>query len=346
MVWVLVILLILALLLFVGCYFIFRALIWRKSGKAPPKIVTFFIKGSADSEEFIADQAAAVETINAMAKKRVALKTRDGDQLIAYIAEPKIANDRVIIGCHGMNCNGRREFCFFAPDFVDKGYTVILPDHRGSGESDGSFMGYGTHESKDTFLWVKYAKEHYPGKHIFLIGVSMGAATVLMMSSKRGIQDVDGIIADCAYTNARDEFSYQLKTSFHLPDFPIMQICNLYCRFICGYEFRDASPIDAVKKAHAPILFIHGTADALVPLYMQEQLYEECGTSLPENKRKEKFGVKVEGAPHARSYYTNPELYSRAVETFITHVLRPRTLEITYDEPAEDAVEIEEAPME
>ncbi|MBQ6020864.1 MAG: alpha/beta fold hydrolase [Clostridia bacterium] len=336
MVWVIVILLLLALLLFIGCYFIFRALIWRKSGKAPPKIVTFFIKGSADSEEFVRDQAIAEDKIKTLAAERVERKTRDGETLVAYIAEPRNANDKIIIGCHGMNCNGRREFCFFGSDFYDKGYTLILPDHRGSGESDGDFMGYGTHESKDTFTWVKYAKERWPEKHIFLIGVSMGAATVLMMSSRHGIRDVDGIIADCAYTTAWDEFSYQLKTSFHLPDFPIMQICNMYCKFICGYEFRDAAPLKAVRKAEVPILFIHGTADALVPPYMQEQLYEECGSGLPEDQRKEKFGVKVEGAIHARSYYTNPDLYSKAVETFITHVLRPRTLNISYAAPAEN----------
>ncbi len=341
--WVIGILLLLVLLLFVGCYFVFRALVWRKSGKAPPKIVTFFIKGSADSEEFVRDQAIVEDKMKTLAAERVEQKTRDGDTLVAYIAEPAIPNDKIIIGCHGMNCFGRREFCFFGPDFYEKGYTLILPDHRGSGESDGAYMGYGTHESKDTFLWVKYAKERWPGKHIFLIGVSMGAATVLMMSSKRGIRDVDGIIADCAYTTAWDEFSYQLKTSFHLPDFPVMQICNMYCKFICGYDFRDASPIKAVKKAEVPILFIHGTADALVPPYMQEQLYEECGSGLPEEKRKEKFGVKVEGAIHARSYYTNPELYKRAVETFITHVLRPRTLDFEYSAPApEDPASDEE----
>lgn len=293
MIWVIFIILLLVLILFVGCYFVFRALVWRKSGKAPPKIVTFFIKGSADSEEFVRDQAIAEERNCSIATERVEQKNRDGDVLVAYIAEPREANDRVFICCHGMNCNGRREFCFFAPDFYDKGYTLIMPDHRGAGESDGSYMGYGTHESKDTFLWVRYAKERWPDKHIFLIGVSMGAATVLMMSSKRGIRDVDGIIADCAYTTAWDEFSYQLKTSFHLPDFPVMQICDLYCRFICGYDFRDAAPIKAIRRTTTPILFIHGTADVLVPPYMQEQLYEECGAALPEERRGEKFGLKI-----------------------------------------------------
>ena len=84
--WVIGILLLLVLLLFVGCYFVFRALVWRKSGKAPPKIVTFFIKGSADSEEFVRDQAIAEDKMKTLAAERVEQKTRDGDTLVAYIA--------------------------------------------------------------------------------------------------------------------------------------------------------------------------------------------------------------------------------------------------------------------
>ena len=99
------------------------------------------------------------------------------------------------------------------------------------------------------------SKQHYPDTDIFLLGVSMGAATVLMMSRSATDEAIKGIIADCSYTSAWDEFSYQLKTSFHLPDFPILPICNLYSRIFAGYSFRDASPLNAVKEAKKPILF-------------------------------------------------------------------------------------------
>ncbi|MBR1810381.1 MAG: alpha/beta fold hydrolase [Clostridia bacterium] len=314
------ILLILLLILFVGCYFIFRKLVWRRVPKAPGKLARLLIKGGADSPEFERDQPAAMRNLNALPLEKIALTAKDGATLRGHLLEPAAANDRVIIACHGMGSTGCGEFCFFAPDFYKKGYTILLPDHRGCGESDGDFMGFGTHESRDTFLWVQYAKKRYPDRHIFLLGVSMGAATVLMMSGRPGIRDVSGIIADCAYTNAWDEFSYQLKSSFHLPDFPALYLCDMYCQMICNYSFKQASPIDAVKKAKAPVLFIHGAEDALVPPYMQGLLYDACAS--------EKYSLKIEGATHARSYYTNPELYTKAVEAFMTQTLRPKTLRI------------------
>lgn len=196
-----------------------------------------------------------------------------------------------------------------APYLYKNGYTLVIPDHRGCGESDGKYMGYGTHESKDTFLWLRYAKERFPENSIFLLGISMGAATVLMMSNHLEDAAVKGVIADCPYTSAWDEFSYQMHTSFHLPDFPILHICDLYCRVLCGYAFKAASPLDSVKCAKKPILFIHGAADDFVPTFMQDILFDACPT--------EKEKLTVEGAVHARSYYTNPELYNKTLLRFM-----------------------------
>ena len=130
---------------------------------------------------------------------------------------------------------------------------------------------------------------------IFLLGVSMGAATVLMMSRKAEDCAVKGIIADCSYTSQWKEFAYQMKTSFHLPEFPILHICDLYGRLITGYSFKDASPLNAVTKAKKPILFIHGGKDDFVPTFMVKELYDA----------------------HARSYYTNPEIYENVIENFM-----------------------------
>lgn len=58
-----------------------------------------------------------------------------------------------------------------------------------------------------------------------------------------------------------------------------------------------------------PILFIHGSADDYVPFYMQKELYDAC--SAP------KEYLVAENAVHARSYYTNPELYNEAITEFM-----------------------------
>ena len=192
---------------------------------------------------------AAVAAFSQLPIRSVELHTPDGARLAAKVLTPEKPNGRLLIACHGARSNGTGEFALMAPYLYKIGYTVLFPDHRGCGESDGKYMGYGTHESRDTLLWLDYAKIHYPDLPVFLLGVSMGGATVLMMSDKVNPAQVKGIIADCAYTSAWAEFRYQLRTSFHLPPFPILHICNLYCKLFAGYSFRQAAPIAAVAKA-------------------------------------------------------------------------------------------------
>lgn len=302
-----ILLAVLLLILFIGCGFIFNQLIWRKTIPVP-KLILKFIAGNVEPSNFETDHKKAYDNFKNMNPEEVSITAPDGARLIGHILVPEKSNGRLILACHGARSSGFSEFCFMIPYLFKNGYTVVMPDHRGCGDSGGKFMGYGTHESRDAFLWVDYAKKRFPGTAIFPLGVSMGGATVLMMSDKDE-SAIKGIIADCPYTSAWDEFSYQLHTSFHLPNFPLLHICNLYSRVFAGYSFKDASPLNAVKKAKKPILFIHGRDDDFVPFFMQKTLYDACPT--------DKDILSVDGAVHARSYYTNPAAYEKAIERFM-----------------------------
>lgn len=292
------------ILMFAVCAVVFNQVIWYK----PIKL------RSSDSEEseddFAKDHRKAEEEFKNMPFEKVTLSASNGEKIYARILKPEKSNGHMIVACHGAHSSGICEFCICAPYFHKAGYTVLMPEHRGCGESEGKFLGYGTHESTDTFLWIDYARGHFPELDIFLLGVSMGGATVLMMSDRIEDPAVKGIIADCSYTSAWEEFAYQLKNPFGLPAFPLLYILNLYCRIICKYSLRDASPIKAVRSAKRPILFIHGSRDALVPVTMQKELFDACPTK--------KEMLTVENAVHAQSYYTDPRAYEAAVEKFIS----------------------------
>lgn len=298
----------LLLILFIACGFIFNQVIWGKTIPVP-KFILKLIAGNVEPSKFDTDHAKAVENLKNYPLEKITLTAPDGARLNGYVLAPEKSNGRLIVACHGAHSSAFSEFCFITPYLYEKGYTLVMPEHRGCGNSDGKFLGYGTHESVDTYLWVDYARERFPEASVFLMGVSMGGATVLMMSDKAESRAVKGIIADCPYTSAWDEFSYQLKTSFKLPEFPILYICDLYCRIFSHYAFKDASPLNAVKNAKKPILFIHGRADDFVPFFMQKELYDACAS--------EKAMLAVDGAIHARSYYTDSEAYEKAIEGFM-----------------------------
>lgn len=296
------------LILFIACGFIYNQIVWRKTIPVP-KFIVSAVAGDKIPKEYDKAAAEAEKKLLAMPIKTVEINAPDGEKLIARVVTPEKSNGRLILACHGARSSGIGEFRLISEYLYKNGYTFIMPDHRGCGDSGGKFMGYGTHESKDSYLWIDYAKEHFPNLDIFLMGVSMGGATVLMMNEYADDEAIKGVIADCSYTSAWNEFSHHLKTSFHVPNFPILYICNLYNRIFAGYSFKKASPIEAVKNAKKPVLFIHGGEDEFVPTYMEKQLYDACCT--------EKEMITVANAVHARSYYADPKTYEAAIERFM-----------------------------
>ena len=90
-----------------------------------------------------------------------------------------------------------------------------------------------------------------------------------------------------------------------MPEFPMMHISDMFCRIFAGYKFKDAAPVEYVKKASVPILFIHGSADDFVPYHMMAQLYDVCIS--------EKKMLTIDGAEHAKAYYASPDEYFGAV---------------------------------
>ncbi|MCR4700022.1 MAG: alpha/beta hydrolase, partial [Bacteroidaceae bacterium] len=141
----------------------------------------------------------------------------------------------------------------------DLDYNVVMPDLHASGMSDGKAIGMGWNDRHDVMQWLKAFKSDTMVVH----GVSMGAATTMMMSSlpmPDGINDLR-FVEDCGYTSVWEEFSGELKSQFGLPEFPLMYTTSLLCKMRYGWSFGEASAIGEVAKCKYPMLFIHGDKD-------------------------------------------------------------------------------------
>ena len=145
---------------------------------------------------------------------------------------------------------------------------------RGCDESDGQYIGMGWLDKEDLKNWISLITEENPKASIILHGSSMGAATVLMTSGDELPSNVKAIIEDSGYTSVWDIFASEAKARFNLPAFPILNMFEIVANFRAGYDIKQASALEQVKKSKTPILFIHGTEDDFVPEYMCEKLYD------------------------------------------------------------------------
>lgn len=232
----------------------------------------------------------------------------DGLRLHRYEIRNKAEGNRYAILIHGYDSNGI-SMAEQAKYFYDLGYHVIVPELRGHGGSEGTYIGMGWHDRLDVLQIVEEIVSREKEAKIVLYGISMGAATVLMASGEPLPSNVVAVIEDCGYTSAWEEFEYQLHHLFSLPAVPLLYTTDWMTRHRAGYGFSEASAIAQVRKSVTPTLFIHGTEDTFVPFSMLGRLYEAC------NAPKEKFVV--EGAGHAQSMEKHPEAYKEELGRFL-----------------------------
>ncbi|MGN0692272.1 MAG: alpha/beta hydrolase, partial [Oscillospiraceae bacterium] len=250
------------------------------------------------------------EWLMAQPLEHVTMKARDGITLHADYLPADTETDKLVIGFHGYTSCGSNDFSTLSHYYHDRGYDCLIVDNRAHGKSEGDYIGFGILDRFDCISWVKYINERFGGaKKVLLHGISMGAATILMAAGMDELPDtVKCIVADCGFTSPYDVFAHILKRDYHLPPFPVMNINDMFCRKKAGYGFRDFSTLDSVKKAHCPILFIHGKDDDFVPTEMSLKNYEACTS--------EKKFLIVENASHAASLYENQKLYEDTVTEF------------------------------
>lgn len=219
----------------------------------------------------------------------------------------KNSGTKYALVCHGYTSKAKH-MAGFVNKFYSLGYNVLAVDARAHGDSEGTKIGMGWVERFDVIEWIKYIISLEPDAQIILHGVSMGASTVLMASGEELPKNVKAIIADCGYTSEWDEFRQEADV-LHIPWFPVLNASSAISKVRDGYDFKQASAVEQVKKSHIPTLFIHGSKDELVPYGMLNELYSAANC--------EKEILTIQGAGHALSSSVAPELYWNTVETFL-----------------------------
>ena len=177
----------------------------------------------------------------------------------------------------------------------------------------------GVKERYDARDWTVWARSRFgPEVPIFLMGVSMGAATVLLAAGLNLPDNVCGIVADCGYTSPREITRKCLPE--YLPGMPLeltYAVGRLGAILFGHFDPEDADCEAAAAQSKVPILFVHGDADGFVPYDMGKRNYEAC-------RAKGKRFLTVHGAEHAVSYYHDNDAYTKQATEFLQDCLARR----------------------
>lgn len=234
----------------------------------------------------------------------------EGIQLHAYYIRAPRPTRKTAVIVHGYTDDAIRMFMIGYLYNRDLQYNVLLPDLQHQGESEGEAIQMGWKDRLDVKQWMRLANQLYGDSTQMVVhGISMGAATTMMLSGEEQPSYVKCFVEDCGYTSVWDEFAHELKNSFHLPPFPLLYATSWLCEQKYGWNFKEASSLKQVAKCRLPMFFIHGDKDTYVPTWMVYPLYE----AKPEPKE---LWI-VPGATHAVSYQENKQEYTDKVKAFV-----------------------------
>lgn len=212
------------------------------------------------------------------------------------------------IQCHGYKGNATRDFCGNWKIAREAGRNVLLIDERCHGKSEGHTITFGILERKDVMNWIQYAIQRFGNVPIMLSGVSMGAATVLMVSGMELPENVKAVIADCPYDAPANIIKKVLGKDMGMPVGIVYPLIRLGGMLYGKFNLEAASPVEAVKQSKVPILVIHGDDDRFVPYEMSCNIHAAAPDKI-------EFHT-IHGAGHALNYVTAPEEYKEIVHAF------------------------------
>lgn len=234
----------------------------------------------------------------------------EGFRINSYYAQAEVNAGKTAVIVHGWTSNPA-QMMMIARMFRDSlGYNIMVPSLNAHAMSEGDAIQMGWKDRLDVEQWIGVAHELFNDTLQVVHGISMGAATTMMLSGDELPQYVRGFIEDCGYSSVWDQFKKELKGQFGLPSFPILNGANIVCRCKYGWDFREASSVKQLAKCDKPMLFIHGDSDDFV---LTENVYRNYDAKVSGYKE---LWI-TSGTEHAKSFKDYPQDYVSHVRTFL-----------------------------
>jgi fermentation-respiration switch protein FrsA (DUF1100 family) len=240
----------------------------------------------------------------------VSFTSADGLRLSGWWL-PQAAARGVVISCHGHG--GRKDDMLgIGTSMWRAGFSVLLFDFRGRGESDPWPQTLISREVDDLRAAVAFARGREPRARIGVVGFSMGAAVSILAAAEE--PDIAAVVADSSFTTGRDVVAHGVRSALRLPPEILVLAADEVVNRRHGYRFSHARPIDAVGRiAPRPVLIIHGEGDTTVPVEHAHRLYAAAGEPC-------EVWV-VPGVEHCGAYFLNRPEYCRRVIDFFDQYL-------------------------
>ncbi|HMZ57527.1 MAG TPA: CocE/NonD family hydrolase [Leptospiraceae bacterium] len=153
--------------------------------------------------------------------------------------------------------------------YLKKGFSVLMPDLRGTGKSEGDLISFGWHERKDLLACILELKRLGFSK-ISVDGQSLGAAAAVYSMSDYA--DYEFIILESCYDNITNAFRNRIN-KFPVPHF-VFRPVEFFTGKMIGASVQELVPDVLIAKIASPVLFLAGDSEYQIPTEETVKLFE------------------------------------------------------------------------
>jgi dipeptidyl aminopeptidase/acylaminoacyl peptidase len=239
----------------------------------------------------------------------------DGVEIAGWFLPSKL-NKKAIILVHGMNSSRTAEFGGHFPEFAAglnrEGFTILMIDLRGHGQSGNARFTFGITERRDVIAAVNWLKSRgYQPKAIGVLGVSMGASTAIGATAED--PDIGALVIDSAYAEVYPVMQQNWSNVSGLSNI-FLPSTMILGSWITGYDLTQSKPVNEIRKiAPRPVLIIHSRSDPFTPVNQAYALKSENPLSIY---------WETSATKHAESYNTDSRTYISKVSDFFSQNLK------------------------
>jgi fermentation-respiration switch protein FrsA (DUF1100 family) len=268
------------------------------------------------SRQWIAPPRVTFDPPHAGRAEVVSFPAADGTRIVAWLL-PGAAGAPALILCHGYQRSMEETFAL-GVDLRARGFMVLLFDFRGCGRSGGRYTTIGDFETADLLGAVAWLRGRLgPGTPIGVHGISMGGSVTIRAAA--ACPDIGAVVADSAFAHLGGAIDHRFR-SLRFPSLQLHRLSMRTAERLCGGRVARVRPVDVVGAiAPRPILFIHGTADDIVPYSHFEELYAAAGSP--------KEAWTLPDRPHAMARFDESDEYlSRVADFFWSALAQPKAV--------------------
>ncbi len=142
--------------------------------------------------------------------------------------------------------------------FIALGYTTLLVDFAGSGNSEGNQTTIGFHESLQVKTCYEYLQKQGE-RTIILFGTSMGAVAIMKAVSEYQLLPTK-LILECPFGTMLETVEKRCK-NMHMPSFPLANLLVFWGGIINNFDAYSHNPIQYANNINIPTLLLYGEKD-------------------------------------------------------------------------------------